>query len=78
MNELVLKEMNQEIVAYLYQPEGNGDYGEIIYSFAKKKAEASKIADKDEYGRYADKACTKVEECVEKNNLPIKFTQAWY
>ena len=78
MNELVLREMNQDHVLYLYQPEGKGEYGEILYSFSERKARAKKMALEDISGRYALKACYKVEECVSKNNLPIRFTQAWY
>ena len=78
MNELQLKEMNQEKITYLYQPEGKGEFGEVTYSFAKKQAIVVKQSKDDEFGRYAKKAVSKVEECVNRNNLPLKFTQAWY
>lgn len=78
MNELMLKEMNQEYVIYLYKPEGKGDFGEIIYNFSEKQATISKQSKDDEFGRYANKAMLKVEECINKNNLPMKLVQAWY
>jgi hypothetical protein len=78
MNELLLQEMNQERVIYLYKPEGKGESGEIIYFFAKNQAQVVKQSKDDEFGRYANKALLKIEECVSKNNLPIKLVQAWY
>ena len=78
MNELTLKEMNTEYVVYLYQPEGRGDFGEIVCLFASQQASVIKQSKDDEFGRYANKAVVKVEECVKKNNLPLKFIQAWY
>ena len=78
MNELRLKEMNQDRVVYFYQPEGKGEYGEIVYLFADSQATVFKLSKDDEFGRYASKAASKVEECVRKNNLPLKVVQAWY
>lgn len=78
MNELVLKEMNGSRIKYLYHPNGAEDFGEIEYLFSKKQARITKRADNDESGYFAHKATRKVEECVGKNNLPLKFTQAWY
>ena len=78
MNELQLKEMNQDRIVYFYQPEGKGERGEIVYVFADAQASVSKQSEDDEHGHYAHKAVRKVEECVKKNNLPMKFTQAWY
>ena len=78
MNELHLKEMNQDRIVYLYQPEGRGEHGEIVYEFAYAQATISKRSKDDEYGRYANKAVRKVEECVKNNNLPLKLIQAWY
>lgn len=78
MNQLELKEYSKEQIVYIYRPEGEGEGGEVIYRFADKCAVIGKQAADDEFGRYAHKAVLKVEECVKKNNLPIKVIQAWY
>jgi hypothetical protein len=78
MNELVLKEMNQDRIVYLYQPEGKGECGEVVYLFSQKRATVEKRPCDDEFGRYAEKACLAVEKRVEKGTLPLKFIQAWY
>ena len=77
MNELILKEMNENRIIYLYHPNGEEAFGEIEYLFSEKQAHVSRKADNDETGHFAHKATRKVEECVIKNNLPIKFIQAW-
>jgi len=78
MNELILKEMNENRVIYWYHPNGDPIFGVIEYLFSDKQAHISKKADNDESGYFAQKATQKVEECVGKNNLPLKMTQAWY
>ena len=78
MNKLKLKEMNEEQIIYLYQPEGQGEYGEILYIFSDDSTTIIKKAEDDKYGRYAHKAELKVKDCVKRNNLPIKCIQAWY
>jgi hypothetical protein len=77
MNELKLKEFTDERIIYLYRPEGRGECGEIVYIFADHVAKILKKAE-EASDWYANKALTKVEECVKENNLPIAFTQAWY
>ena len=77
MNELKLKEFNEMGIVYLYRPEGRGQYGEISYFFADKKAKITKKAEEASIW-HANKALSKVEECVTRNNLPIELTQAWY
>ena len=78
MNELILREMNESRIIYLYHPNGEETFGEIEYLFSEKLARVAKKADNDESGYFAHKATRKIEECVGKNNLPLKFTQAWY
>ncbi len=78
MNKLVLKEMNDDRILYLYYPEGRTAFGEIEYLFDKMQAQVVRRADTDDTGYYGNKAMFKVEECVVKNNLPMRFTQAWY
>ena len=78
MNELILKEMNTQRIIYLYHPNGDTPFGEIAYLFSDKQAYVMKKADNDETGYFAQKATKKVEECVGKNHLPLKLTQAWY
>ena len=77
MNELELKEVNKEHILYTYNPEGKGDAGEIEYKISSARAKGVRQSANDISGRYAHKAELKVEECVGKNNLPMKFIQAW-
>jgi hypothetical protein len=77
IKELKLKEFNDEYVVYLYQPEGKGEYGEVVYIFADNEAKIIKKAEESS-DWYANKAMSKISECIRENNLPIKFTQAWY
>jgi hypothetical protein len=78
VNQLVLKEMNDNRIIYFYHPNGEETFGEIEYLFAEKQARIARKADNDESGYFAHKATRKVEECVGKNNLPLNLTQAWY
>ena len=78
MNILELFEMNRERIVYCYQPDGKGQPGKVAYLFIDGKASVLDRAPDDTGGRYAHKACKRVEECVRKNNLPIKFIQAWH
>ena len=77
MNKLELLEMNRDRIVYAYQPDGEGDPGEIVYLFADGKATVLYTAPEDTNGSYAFKACKRVEECVKKKNLPMNFVQAW-
>ena len=79
MNVMKLKEVNERNIVYFYQPEGEGDFGEILYEISLCEARIVKRAEKDEGGfSYGEKAVRKVGEFVAKNNLPINYTQAWY
>jgi len=78
LNLFKLKEFSDENrIVYLYQPEGRGDWGEVVYTFSDGAIQIIKRA-KESSATYDRMALSKVKECVEKNNLPIKFTQAWY
>ena len=77
MNKLKLKEFNENYIIYLYQPEGRGEFGEVMYIFADKAAKITKRAEENSVW-HDNKAVFKVEECVDKNNLPMELTQAWY
>ena len=77
MNKLLLKEFSDERIVYLYQPEGRGEYGEVVYDFAEKEAKITKRASENS-SWHDNKAIYKIKECVEKKNLPMEFTQAWY
>jgi len=76
MNKLKLKEYNEYQIVYLYQPEGKGELGEIVYSFADKEAKVLKLAG-DSSSYYYNKALSKVEECARGKALPVDFVQAW-
>ena len=78
MNIFRLKEFsNDERIVYLYQPEGRGEWGEVVYTYADDTIKIIKRA--EENSTIHDRmAIIKVKERVDKNNLPITFTQAWY
>ena len=77
MNKLTLKEFNSEYVLYQYQPEGRGECGNVIYYFSEGIAKIIKSAEENSRW-HDDKAILKVEELVNKKNLPMELTQAWY
>jgi hypothetical protein len=78
LNLFKLKEfINNDHVVYLYQPEGRGDWGEVSYSFVDESTQIIKRAGENS-AAHDRMALIKVKERVEKNNLPIEFTQAWY
>ena len=78
MNLFKLKEFEyDERIVYLYQPEGRGEWGELVYSYADNTIHISKRAGENST-THDRMALTKVRERIEKNNLPITFTQAWY
>lgn len=79
MNVLKLESVSHEKIQYLYQPEGEGDFGEITYDRASKNAVLLKKASHDtNNSRYANKAISKIYDFIETNNLPLQYTQAWY
>jgi hypothetical protein len=78
MNKLTLKEYNNNYVVYLYQPEGKGGCGEVVYSFSEGAAIVRTLAEENSTW-YANHAVRKIEEFVKKKrNLPLDYTQAWY
>ncbi|GHU59656.1 hypothetical protein FACS1894133_6890 [Clostridia bacterium] len=77
MNVLQLKEATQDYVVYLYQPNGEGTFGEIKTEIGGEPEIISR-AGTDETGSYARKACAKVKEFIDKKNLSMRYTQAWY
>ena len=78
MNLFKLKEFNNgDRIVYLYQPEGRGAWGEVVYTYADDTIKIAKRAEENS-ATHDRMALTKVKERVEKNNLPITFTQAWY
>ena len=77
MNLFKLKEFtNDNRIVYLYQPEGRGDWGEVAYTFADDTIQIIKRAG-EKSATHDRMALAKVKERVDKNNLPITFTQAW-
>ncbi|MHC6204554.1 hypothetical protein ACYULU_15345 [Breznakiellaceae bacterium SP9] len=79
MNILRLKEYSEGKLVYEYQPEGRGASGEIVFDTASMKGKLLKKAEEDSTSSlYGQKALLKVEELVEKNNIPLHCTQAWY
>jgi hypothetical protein len=79
MNILTLKGFDNGQVVYEYQPEGKGKTGEVLFDISHKRGELRRKAETDSAeGLYGQKALLKVEELVQKNNIPLKCTQAWY
>ncbi len=79
MNILVLKEYNGGKVIYEYQPEGQGAAGVVQFDVFGMNGMLVKKAEGDsESETYGYKALSKIEDLVKKNNIPLKFTQAWY
>ena len=74
MNLLKLERVDQGSVWYLYQPEGKGEFGEVVFHFASAAPTVAKAAPQDT----GIKAAAKVAEFVEKKNLPMEYVQAWY
>jgi len=68
MNILILKEFNSNRVVYLYQPEGKGEFGEVLYDFAENDAKITKQAGEKSVW-HDNKALYKVRECVEKKTF---------
>jgi len=77
MNTFKLKEHNDDYVSYLYRPEDRGEWGEILYIFAKGFAKIVKRASENS-SRHDGHAISQVEKFVEKQEFPQKATQAWY
>jgi len=77
MNEFVLKEYTPDHVIYLYQPEGRGEWGEILYEFSNGTAKIIKRAGENSVW-HDNHAIKKIKECAGENHLTKKFTQAWH
>ena len=78
MNQFKLKAFSSDDrIVYLYQPEGRGEWGEVVYTYADDTAKIVKRAEENS-ATHDRMAHSKLKERVEKNNLPIAFTQAWY
>ncbi|MDR1564914.1 MAG: hypothetical protein LBS74_08160 [Oscillospiraceae bacterium] len=78
MNKLLLKEATQEHVVYFYQPEGQGEPGEIFYDFKTQETTIREKASDDDTGYYARNAAHKIREYVKGALLPLHSIQAWY
>ena len=78
MNELILKEYNNNRVVYQYLPEGKGKPGEIEYKIEEKEATVISRASEDQHGRYGHNATRKIKEYVKREILPLSAIQAWY
>ncbi|MFP3155503.1 hypothetical protein LQZ18_13950 [Lachnospiraceae bacterium ZAX-1] len=78
MNRLKLKEVNEDYVIYFYQPDGKGAYGEILVNIGDHEAEILTKPDSDRSGRYAFKATRAIIKCIDEQNFPPSFIQAWY
>jgi len=78
MNEMILKEMTREKIIYLYRPSGEGEFGEIVYTFIDDATSVIKKAENDILGKDAHRAELQVKDCVKRNNLPLKCVQAWH
>ena len=77
MNEFILKEYTPQYIIYLYQPEGRGEWGEVLYDFSDGQAKITKRAGENSTW-HDNHAITQIEKCAKENHLSKKFTQAWY
>jgi len=80
LNVLKLKIATPEYVVYFYYPEDKGEPGEIRMNIPEEETIVVSHASGDNSaGHYAFKAAGAIKECVSKTqNIPIKFTNAWY
>jgi hypothetical protein len=54
-------------------------YGEVFFDIPKREGKLLKKAEEDSpRALYGQKALMKVEELIQKNNIPLQCTQAWY
>ena len=76
MNLFKLESFNDGVALYLYQPEGQGEWGRIQYNRITGKAlileRAENTTDKHDFN-----AVRKMEERCKEKTLPFEFTQAW-
>ena len=78
MNIMRLKEATQGYVVYFYLPESQGEPGEVRMNIGDEKAFVLTRASNDNSAEhYGYKAARAVTECIESNNIPLKFTNAW-
>ena len=78
MNRLKLIEYNTQHGIYQYTPEGKGEPGEVVFNVLTGEVSVKKRAQNDEFGKYGHNATRRIAEYIEKKNLPIDATQAWY
>jgi len=78
MNRLKLLEYNAKHIIYQYIPEDSGEAGEVVFNINTGEISIAKPAQNDEFGKYGHKAVKRVEEYIEKKNLPMEAVQAWY
>ena len=71
-----LKSFSDGIALYLYQPEGEGSWGEMRFDRTARKAVITKPAS-NTTPRYDHQAIKKFENEFCEGDLPYEFTQAW-
>ena len=77
MNEFLLKEYTPERIIYLYQPEGRGEWGEILYDYSDDTAKIIKRAGENS-AWHDNHAIIQIKKCAKEKHITKKFTQAWY
>ena len=65
-------------IAYKYHPEGDEDFGVIIYNKDQNTLRCDKLADVDESKTYAGMLFDKIRQFAETNNFEKEGTIAWY
>ena len=79
MNILTLKFFDDNTILYEYQPEGKGKKGIIAYDKVNGNFRVEEAAEEDNNsGYYARMAQSKLENIINKKNLPMECVQAWY
>ena len=77
MNKFQLKEYTPERLVYLYQPEGRGEWGEILYKFSSGETVIIRRASENS-AWHDNHAVKQIVECAKGEYLSKEFTQAWY
>ena len=73
-----LKELTETSVTYFYFPEGKEPFGEIRMDFNADKPVIITQANNYVACTYTNHALNAVKQCVEENDFPEEFTNAWY
>ena len=83
MVKLIKKQLNNQKVLYLYQPEGKGDVGLISYYFTNKEGdrlfcEKMSSIENDDFTVYRDHAINELLNFAKSKEFPDEKIVKWY